>query len=130
MGWRERRASSRRVIDTTYATKQADGVMMPGSMSDGRGNRTLLRLAILAGALFMSVATVSAQSQVPSDSRLKSIIAKKVDGITERLFGIVDERKWPRIRTIGDSYDLFGDDGFEAAVRRHLRLRRHRRDRA
>lgn len=57
---------------------------MPGEISDGRGKRTLLGLAILAGALLMSVATGSAQSQVPSDSRLKSIIAKKVMRIAYR----------------------------------------------
>ncbi len=57
---------------------------MPGEISDGRGKRTLLGLAILAGALLMSVAAGSAQSQVPSDSRLKSIIAKKVMRIAYR----------------------------------------------
>jgi glutamate/aspartate transport system substrate-binding protein len=75
---------------------------MPSDAFGGRGKRTLLRLAILAGAVFMSVA--SAQSQVPADSRLKSIIAKKVMRIAYRAdarpFSFVNDAKEPLGYTI------------------------------
>jgi glutamate/aspartate transport system substrate-binding protein len=44
----------------------------------------LLRLAALSCALFMSAATVSAQPQVPAESRLKGIIANKTIRIAHR----------------------------------------------
>ena len=44
----------------------------------------LLRLAALSCALFMSAATVSAQPQVPAESRLKGIIANKTIRIAYR----------------------------------------------
>jgi glutamate/aspartate transport system substrate-binding protein len=77
---------------------------MPGKAFGGRGERKLLGLAILAGAVFMSVATASAQSQVPADSRLKSIIAKKVMRIAYRAdarpFSFVNDAKEPLGYTI------------------------------
>jgi glutamate/aspartate transport system substrate-binding protein len=77
---------------------------MPGYASDGRGKRTLLSLAILAGAAFMSVVTASAQSQVPADSRLKSIIAKKMMRIAYRAdarpFSFLNDAKEPLGYTI------------------------------
>ena len=77
---------------------------MPGDAFNGRAKRTLLRVAILAGALCMLVTTVSAQSQVPPDSRLKSIIAKKVVRIAYRAdarpFSFVNDAKEPLGYTI------------------------------
>ncbi len=77
---------------------------MLGDAFDGRRKRTLLALAILAGAIFMSVAAASAQSQVPADSRLKSIIAKKVIRIAYRAdarpFSFVNDAKEPLGYTI------------------------------
>jgi glutamate/aspartate transport system substrate-binding protein len=77
---------------------------MPSDAFDGRGKRTLLRVAILAGALCMLVTTASAQSQVPSDSRLKSIIAKKIVRIAYRAdarpFSFVNDAKEPLGYTI------------------------------
>jgi glutamate/aspartate transport system substrate-binding protein len=77
---------------------------MPGDAFDGRGKRTLLRVAILAGALGMLVTTASAQSQVPPDSRLKSIIAKKIVRIAYRAdarpFSFVNDAKEPLGYTI------------------------------
>jgi glutamate/aspartate transport system substrate-binding protein len=79
-------------------------VIMPSDAFDGRGKRTLLRVAILAGALCMLVTTASAQSQVPSDSRLKSIIAKKIVRIAYRAdarpFSFVNDAKEPLGYTI------------------------------
>jgi hypothetical protein len=57
--------------------KQTDGMTMLVSGFDNRSTRMLLRLAALSCALFMSAATVSAQPQVPAESRLKGIIANK-----------------------------------------------------
>ena len=51
---------------------------MSGNGFDGWGATMLLRLAAVCCALVVSVAAVSAQTRVPSDSRLKSIVAKKV----------------------------------------------------
>jgi ABC-type amino acid transport substrate-binding protein len=77
---------------------------MLGKAFGGRGERKLLGLAILAGAVFMSVATASAQSQVPADSRLKSVIAKKVMRIAYRAdarpFSFVNDAKEPLGYTI------------------------------
>jgi glutamate/aspartate transport system substrate-binding protein len=77
---------------------------MLGNAFDGRGKRTLLHVAAAAGALFMLVTAVSAQSQVPSDSRLKSIIARKVMRIAYRAdarpFSFVNDAKEPLGYTI------------------------------
>jgi len=77
---------------------------MLGDAFDGRGKRTLLHMAAAVGALFMLVTAVSAQSQVPSDSRLKSIIAKKVMRIAYRAdarpFSFVNDAKEPLGYTI------------------------------
>ena len=63
-----------------------------------------LRAAALFGALLVSVAAVSAQTQPPADSRLKSIIAKKVVRIAyradDRPFSYVNEAKEPLGYTI------------------------------
>ena len=77
---------------------------MPGDVFDGRCKRTLLHLAAAAGAVLMLVTAASAQSQVPSDSRLKSIIAKKVVRIAYRAdarpFSFVNDAKEPLGYTI------------------------------
>src|SRR5579863_160531 len=77
---------------------------MPSDAFDGRGKRTLLRVAIFAGALCMLVTTASAQSQVPPDSRLKSIIAKEIVRIAYRAdarpFSFVNDAKEPLGYTI------------------------------
>ena len=77
---------------------------MVGEAFGGRSKRTLLRWAIVAGAVLMSAATVSAQSQVPSDSRLKSIIAKKLIRIAYRAdarpFSFVNDANEPLGYTI------------------------------
>ena len=44
----------------------------------------LLRLASLSFALLLSVAAASAQTSIPPDSRLKSIVAKKTVRIAYR----------------------------------------------
>ena len=70
----------------------------------GRGISLFLRLAVLSCAVAVSMATASAQSQVPSDSRLKSIIAKKVIRIAYRAdarpFSFVNDAKEPLGYTI------------------------------
>ena len=77
---------------------------MLGDAFDGRGKRALLYVATVVGAVFMLVTAVSAQSQVPSDSRLKSIIAKKVVRIAYRAdarpFSFVNDAKEPLGYTI------------------------------
>ena len=77
---------------------------MPGDVFDGRCKRTLLHLAAAAGVVLMLVTAASAQSQVPSDSRLKSIIAKKVVRIAYRAdarpFSFVNDAKEPLGYTI------------------------------
>jgi glutamate/aspartate transport system substrate-binding protein len=57
---------------------------MSGIVLSGWGAKMVLRLAAVSCALFVSVAAVSAQTHVPSDSRLKSIVAKKVIRIAYR----------------------------------------------
>lgn len=70
----------------------------------GRGVRLLLRLTALLCAVVVSAATALAQSQVPSDSRLKSIITKKVIRIAYRAdarpFSFVNDAKEPLGYTI------------------------------
>jgi glutamate/aspartate transport system substrate-binding protein len=70
----------------------------------GQGARLSLRLAALFCAVAVSAATASAQSPVPSDSRLKSIIAKKVIRIAYRAdarpFSFVNDAKEPLGYTI------------------------------
>ena len=115
---------------------------MPGDFFNGRGKRTLLGLAILAGALCLSGATVFAQSQVPSDSRLKSIIAKKVMRIGYRAdarpFSFLNDAKEPLGYTIdlckqvtdsiGAPVRLAGaEDRMGAGYRRHSVFRDCRR---
>jgi ABC-type amino acid transport substrate-binding protein len=66
--------------------------------------RMFLRLAALFCALVVSVAAASAQTQPPADSRLKSIIAKKVMRIAYRAdarpFSFVNDAKEPLGYTI------------------------------
>jgi len=77
---------------------------MLGDALEGQGKRTLLHVAAVAGALFMLVTAVPAQSPIPSDSRLKSIIAKKVVRIAYRAdarpFSFVNDAKEPLGYTI------------------------------
>jgi glutamate/aspartate transport system substrate-binding protein len=65
-----------------------------------------LRFAVASLALFVFVAAVSAETQVPADSRLKSIIAKKVIRIAYRAdarpFAFVNDAKEP----LGYTVDL------------------------
>ena len=76
---------------------------MRGNVFDGRGARMFWHLAAIGCALFVS-ATVSAQTHVPADSRLKSIIAKKVIRIAYRAdarpFAFVNDAKEPLGYTI------------------------------
>lgn len=66
----------------------------------------MLRLVSLCFALFASVTTASAQLQIPPDSRLKSVTAKKIIRIAYRAdarpFSYVGEKKEP----IGYTIDL------------------------
>jgi glutamate/aspartate transport system substrate-binding protein len=66
----------------------------------------LPRLAALSCALFMSAATVSAQPQVPAESRLKGIIANKTIRIAHRAdarpFSFVNDANEP----LGYTVDL------------------------
>ena len=101
---------STRVIGITDVTtlltwqQQTDGVIMLGDAFDGRGKRTLLYVATVVGAVFMLVTAASAQSPVPADSRLKSIIAKKVIRIAYRAdarpFSFLNDAKEPLGYTI------------------------------
>jgi glutamate/aspartate transport system substrate-binding protein len=73
---------------------------------DDRSTRMPLRLAALSCALFMSAATVSAQPQVPAESRLKGIIANKTIRIAHRAdarpFSFVNDANEP----LGYTVDL------------------------
>jgi len=77
---------------------------MAGSGCDGRGIRKVLHLAVLFCALFAAVTATAAQPQIPSDSRLKSIVAKKVIRIAYRAdaapFSFVNDAKEPLGYTI------------------------------
>jgi ABC-type amino acid transport substrate-binding protein len=79
---------------------------MSGIVLSGWGAKMALRLAAVSCALFVSVAAVSAQTHVPSDSRLKSIVAKKVIRIAYRAdarpFSFVNDAKEP----LGYTVDL------------------------
>jgi ABC-type amino acid transport substrate-binding protein len=79
---------------------------MSGIVLSGWGAKMVLRLAAVSCALFVSVAAVSAQTHVPSDSRLKSIVAKKVIRIAYRAdarpFSFVNDAKEP----LGYTVDL------------------------
>src|ERR1700730_12262300 len=59
----------------------------------------MFRFVVLCIALFVSVASASAQTQVPSDSRLKSIIDKKIIRIAYRAdatpFAFVNDKGEP-----------------------------------
>jgi ABC-type amino acid transport substrate-binding protein len=86
--------------------KQTDGVTMLASGFDDLRTRILPRLAALSCALFMSAATVSAQPQVPAESRLKGIIANKTIRIAHRAdarpFSFVNDANEP----LGYTVDL------------------------
>src|SRR5579863_4983284 len=79
-------------------------VRFMGHFVAGRGVRLLLGMAALSGAILVSASAASAQSQVPSDSRLKSIIAKQVIRIAYRAdarpFSFVNDAKEPLGYTI------------------------------
>jgi len=94
-------------IDASFVRwQQAGGVNMSGIVLSGWGAKMALRLAAVSCALFVSVAAVSAQTHVPSDSRLKSIVAKKVIRIAYRAdarpFSFVNDAKEP----LGYTVDL------------------------
>src|SRR6202167_3677791 len=76
----------------------------------GLGARLSLRVAAVICAVAVSAAAASAQSSVPSDSRLKSIIAKKVIRIAyradDRPFSFVNDAKAP----LGYTIDLRTQD--------------------
>jgi len=73
-------------------------------MSVGGGTGMLVRIAVLACALFASVSAASAQTSPPADSRLKSIIARKAVRIAyradDRPFSFVNDAKEPLGYTI------------------------------
>jgi ABC-type amino acid transport substrate-binding protein len=73
-------------------------------MFDVRGAGLAVRLAIVACALLSTAAAMAAAPQVPADSRLKSIIAKKVIRIAyradDRPFSFVNDAKEPLGYTI------------------------------
>ena len=75
-----------------------------GDIFTGRAGRLALRSAALFCALLITAGAVSAQTQAPADSRLKSIIAKKVIRIAYRAdarpFSFVNEAKEPLGYTI------------------------------
>src|ERR1700685_3375003 len=70
----------------------------------GLGGRLSLRLAAVICAVAVSASAASAQTHVPSDSRLKSIVAKKVIRIAYRAdarpFSFVNDAKEPLGYTI------------------------------
>jgi ABC-type amino acid transport substrate-binding protein len=80
-----------------------DGAIMRGNASNGWGTAMLLRLGALCCVLFVSGAAL-AQSQIPADSRLKSIIAKNVIRIAYRAdarpFSFLNDAKEPLGYTI------------------------------
>jgi glutamate/aspartate transport system substrate-binding protein len=84
----------------------ATGAGMQGNLFKRRGMRMFLRLAAASCALFVSVAAVSAETNVSADSRLKSIIAKNVIRIAYRTdarpFAFVNDAKEP----LGYTVDL------------------------
>ncbi len=77
---------------------------MWGNGFDGSSTKGLVRLAALCCALLVSVAAVSAQTQVPADSRLNGIIANKTIRIAFRAdarpFSFVNDAKEPLGYTI------------------------------
>jgi glutamate/aspartate transport system substrate-binding protein len=79
-------------------------MIMQGNVFDGRGARMFWRPAVICCALFVSSATVSAQTHVPADSRLKTIVAKKLIRIAYRAdaspFAFVNDAKEPLGYTI------------------------------
>jgi len=98
------RRPSLKSICLSFDGNKLGGVNMSGNGFDGWGARMLLRLAAVCCALVVSVAAVSAQTRVPSDSRLKSIVAKKVIRIAYRAdarpFSFVNDAKEPLGYTI------------------------------
>jgi glutamate/aspartate transport system substrate-binding protein len=79
---------------------------MRGNGSDGWMTKMLVRLVTLCCALLVSLAAASAQTQVPADSRLKTIIATKTIRLAYRAdarpFAFVNDAKEP----LGYSVDL------------------------
>ena len=84
---------------------------MSGKVVGGRGARVSLgnislHLAAISCALFISAAALAAETHVPADSRLKTILAKKVIRIAYRAdarpFAFVNDAKEP----LGYSIDL------------------------
>jgi len=55
-----------------------------GGRAEQLGTKMLLRVASFSFALLALVATASAQMQIPADSRLKSVVAKKIVRIAYR----------------------------------------------
>jgi glutamate/aspartate transport system substrate-binding protein len=79
---------------------------MSGSVISNRVARVSLHVAVVLGALFASGLAVAADTPVPADSRLKTIVAKKVVRIAyradDRPFAFLNEAKEP----LGYSIDL------------------------
>ena len=79
---------------------------MSGNVINSRIARVSLHLAVVLGALFASGLAMAADTPVPADSRLKTIVAKKVIRIAfradDRPFAFLNEAKEP----LGYSIDL------------------------
>jgi glutamate/aspartate transport system substrate-binding protein len=77
---------------------------MAGKVVSGRGARLSLHFAAVWCALLVSGAAMAAETQVPADSRLKAILAKKVIRIAYRAdarpFAFLNEAKEPLGYTI------------------------------
>ncbi len=77
---------------------------MQGKGFCGQGAKMFWRLTAIGCAFFVTVAAISAETHVPADSRLKSIIAKKVIRIAYRAdakpFAFVNDANEPLGYTI------------------------------
>jgi glutamate/aspartate transport system substrate-binding protein len=71
-------------INFSFSFVKTVGLATKAAVVNSWGTKMLLRLASLSFALLASVATASAQMQIPADSRLKSVVAKKTVRIAYR----------------------------------------------
>ncbi len=107
-------------VDLLHATER-DGRGAAFKVSVAAGDRGKSRLNRHRHPFDLQVL----QPELPRD-RFADLLAQ-IDGVAERLLGVVDEGKRPRIGAVGDADRLGGDDGLQAAIVRHLTLRRHGR---
>jgi glutamate/aspartate transport system substrate-binding protein len=91
-------------IAISFFPQQANGALMGAHSFAGLRARCSLRLAALVCAIAVSTAVAAAESPTPSDSRLKTIIAKKVIRIAYRAdarpFSFLNDAKEPLGYTI------------------------------